>query len=85
MGGRGGAGHCRLLRAELIDVVEGLADNPCHDCQIGEYTSSPDGVWEHKYIYNDYAERKAREARGDIARGAGVGAPWLHHGTLPGL
>lgn len=43
-------------RLELLDVIEGFADDLYHDCQIDEYTSSPDGAWEHKYIHNDYAE-----------------------------
>ena len=43
-------------RLELLDVIEGFADDLYHDCQIDEYTDSADGVWEHKYIYNDYVE-----------------------------
>ena len=43
-------------RLELLDVIEGFADDLYHDCQIDECTGSADGIWEHKYIYNDYAE-----------------------------
>lgn len=58
-------------RLEMLDVIEGLADDLCHDCQIDEYTSSPDGAWEHKYIYNDYAKwtasREPGSADGSLA------------------
>ena len=40
----------------MLDVVEGFADDLYHDCQIDERTGSADVIWEHKYIYNDYAE-----------------------------
>lgn len=51
-------------RLELLDVIEGFADDLYYDCQIDEYTSSPDGAWEHKYIYNDYAEwRRSRDSK----------------------
>ena len=40
----------------MLNVIEGFADDLYHDCQIDECTGSADGIWEHKYIYNDYAE-----------------------------
>lgn len=41
---------------ELLDLIVRMADDLCSDCQISEFTASTDGVWEHKYIYNDYVE-----------------------------
>lgn len=39
---------------ELLDVMTELADDLYHDCQINEYTCSPDGIWEKKYIFCKY-------------------------------
>ena len=61
-------------RLELLDVIEGLADDLHHDCQIDEYMCSPDGAWEHKYIHNDYAVWK----RSRVSEGAGEAAAFEH-------
>ena len=39
---------------ELKDIILEVADDLWADCRIDEYSASEDGVWEHKYIYNDY-------------------------------
>ena len=45
---------------ELRDLIIELADDLYHDCQIDEYKSSEDGIWEEKYIYRTYKfDRKA--------------------------
>lgn len=36
---------------ELADVILELADDLCHGCQMSEYSSYRDSVWESKYIY----------------------------------
>ena len=41
-------------RLELRDLIVDVADDLFDDCQIGDRTDSPDGVWEHKYIERDY-------------------------------
>ena len=39
---------------ELKDVILELADDLCNDCQISEFGSHEDKVWESKYIYRTY-------------------------------
>lgn len=39
---------------ELHDVIVEIADDLCNDCQISEYDTKCDEVWESKYIYADY-------------------------------
>ena len=41
---------------ELSDIIIGVADDLYNDCQITEWESSEDGVWESKCIYNTYPE-----------------------------
>lgn len=43
---------------EIIDVITEIADDLYNDCRISEYESSPDGIWEKKYIYNSYTPHK---------------------------
>ena len=36
---------------ELADVILEISDDLCHGCQMSEYSSYRDPVWENKYIY----------------------------------
>lgn len=42
---------------ELRRVIMELADDLYYDCQIDEYTCSPDGIWEKKYMDYNYIPR----------------------------
>lgn len=42
---------------ELLPVITELADDLYYDCRINEYTCSPDGIWEKKYMECSYAPR----------------------------
>lgn len=46
-----------VAHLELANVVIKLADDLFNDCQISEWTSSEDGVWESKYITADYLRK----------------------------
>lgn len=48
---------------ELFDVITEIADDLYNDCRISEYTSSPDGIWEEKYIHNSYTPIEESESR----------------------
>lgn len=39
---------------ELIDVILSIADDLCNDCQMSEYGSYHDEIWEQKYIEATY-------------------------------
>ena len=43
-----------LANLELRDVILEMADDLYNDCQISEYGSSRDEIWEKKYIYMTY-------------------------------
>lgn len=43
-------------RLELLDVIEGMADDLCADCQTNGRSSALDEVWEHKYVACDYVK-----------------------------
>ena len=53
-------------RLELVDVVLELADDVTTDCPMSEW-GPRNPVWEHKYIYQDYAywHRRTPEAKED--------------------
>ena len=53
-------------RLELVDVILELADNVTTDCPMSDWGPS-NPVWEHKYIYEDYAywRRRTPEATDD--------------------
>lgn len=46
-----------LTNLELRDVIVDMANDLFNDCQISEYGSYRDDVWEHKYIYHDYVPK----------------------------
>lgn len=46
-------------RLELVDVILELADDVTTDCPMSEY-GPRNPVWEHKYIYSDYAYWRRR-------------------------
>lgn len=46
-----------LTNLELRDVIVDMANDLFNDCQISEYGSYHDDVWEHKYIYHDYVPK----------------------------
>ena len=48
---------------ELLDVITEIADDLYNDCMISEYVSSPDGIWEEKYIHNSYTPIVKSESR----------------------
>lgn len=59
-------------RLELVDVILELADNVTTDCPMSDWGPS-NPVWEHKYIYEDYAywrrrTPEAKEAKEDEAK-----------------
>ena len=59
-------------RLELVDVILELADDVTTDCPMYDWGPS-NPVWEHKYIYNDYAywrrrNTEAKEAKEDEAK-----------------
>ena len=59
-------------RLELVDVILELADDVTTDCPMYDWGPS-NPVWEHKYIYNDYAywrrrNPEAKEAKEDEAK-----------------
>lgn len=43
---------------ELIDVILERSDDLCHGCQLAEFSSYSDPVWESKYIYMMRREAK---------------------------
>ena len=43
---------------ELIDVILEMSDDLCHGCQLAEFSSYSDPVWESKYIYMMRREAK---------------------------
>ncbi len=43
-----------IQNLEFRDVILELADDLYNDCQIGEYPSSHDEIWEQKYIHRTY-------------------------------
>lgn len=53
-------------RLELVDVILELADDVTTDCPMSDWGPS-NPVWEHKYIYEDYAywRRRTPEAKED--------------------
>ena len=53
-------------RIELVDVILELADDVTTDCPMYDWGPS-NPVWEHKYIYHDYAywRRRTPEAKED--------------------
>ena len=53
-------------RLELVDVILELADDVTTDCPMSDWGPS-NPVWEHKYIYEDYAywHRRTPEAKED--------------------
>ena len=53
-------------RLELVDVILELADDVTTDCPMYDWGPS-NPVWEHKYIYSDYAywRRRTPEAKED--------------------
>lgn len=53
-------------RLELVDVILELADDVTTDCPMSEY-GPRNPVWEHKYIYSDYAYWRRRNP--DIGKG----------------
>jgi len=58
-------------RLELVDVILELADDVTTDCPMSDWGPS-NPVWEHKYIYEDYAywrrrTPEAKEAKEDEA------------------
>lgn len=59
-------------RLELVDVILELADDVTTDCPMSDWGPS-NPVWEHKYIYEDYAywrrrTPEAKEAKEDEAK-----------------
>lgn len=44
-----------LENLELKDVITEIADDLYNDCQISEYSSHKDEIWEQKYIYHTYS------------------------------
>lgn len=59
-------------RLELVDVILELADDVTTDCPMSDWGPS-NPVWEHKYIYEDYAywrrrNPEAKEAKEDEAK-----------------
>ena len=42
---------------ELLDVILEMADDLCHGCQMGEYSSYNDEDWYRKYISMDWKEQ----------------------------
>jgi ADP-ribosylglycohydrolase len=43
-----------IQNLEFRDVILELADDLYNDCQIGEYTSAHNEIWEQKYIHRTY-------------------------------
>ena len=43
---------------ELKEIILDMADDLYNDCQMTEYGSYFDPIWEHKYIERDYAPKK---------------------------
>ncbi len=46
-----------LTNLELKDVILEMADDLYNDCQISEYGTHQDKVWEQKYIYKNWRQR----------------------------
>ena len=46
---------------ELKEIILDMADDLYNDCQMTEYGSYFDPIWEHKYIERDYAPKKGAE------------------------
>ncbi len=42
---------------ELRDIILEMADDLCHGCQMSEYSTYRDPVWESKYIDGRYKRR----------------------------
>ncbi len=47
-----------LKNLELKQIIFDIADDLYNDCQISEYGSHHDEIWEQKYIYNNYKPLK---------------------------
>ena len=54
-------------RLELVDVILELADDVTTDCPMYDWGPS-NPVWEHKYIYNDYAYWRRRNPEATEAK-----------------
>ena len=61
---------------ELYEVILEMADDLCHGCQMGDYSSYSDPDWERKYIYMQWKEQPPKEkcetkimlVKGDITK-----------------
>lgn len=54
-------------RLELVDVILELADDVTTDCPMSDWGPS-NPVWEHKYIYEDYAYWRRRNPEAEEAK-----------------
>ena len=54
-------------RLELVDVILELADDVTTDCPMYDWGPS-NPVWEHKYIYEDYAYWRRRNPEATEAK-----------------
>lgn len=54
-------------RLELVDVILDLADDVTTDCPMSDWGPS-NPVWEHKYIYEDYAYWRRRNPEAEEAK-----------------
>ena len=52
-------------KLELRDLILEVADDLWHDCQISEYGSERDPVWEQKYIEMTYGRKVSKGGKGE--------------------